>query len=481
VVVIITQAWRYNFFGFGINNIKNKTPAQVQAWIDSRSSSTTNVGDLNFAGTDSAGTAVISTVANSLSLRLTQAYMDPMYTSDEGWWFGQQTFTFASSMSPSNWAPAFNANVRYHMTFNVCCRISALRDGNNDASSRHWVWFAKEANTQYSIQAAGFPREFIETNVQLSTIYRLSAINRQQPTQVVLWRISGTACSVNSPGGSCLVRANPGYSSGSVLSITNNIAEWLPKEAISACTQTPGYCPYAINVGMVNNNVATYRMETQLDFLFIVQNKCTGTNCPPVFNGITTHTVVATVPFQYTFTVADPGGSAITVENTPIPEGLTVTVTGSGASRTITLQYDVDIDGPQGCVICFKSQNAKGMMSIGSFCPILTVVKPEFMFITGTMRTFTDSQAVTNGLKWTSSSPAVTAPVDPLPDTRVINFPSTTSMNAWFTTGTAKLYTFTMIRYYNSAADPFLTQDATGSTLPALPANTATPDPRRRV
>ena len=138
--MVVTQAWRYGYFWSVSTELKNKTPAQIQTTVNSKSA--TNVGSLNFNSVTASGAPSSSWQSQTLMLQPTSAYIDPMYANQsEGYWFGQQSFIFSSSMTPSGWRTVYTSATAYTMYFEICCRINALQDNNGGASSRHWVWY----------------------------------------------------------------------------------------------------------------------------------------------------------------------------------------------------------------------------------------------------------------------------------------------------------------------------------------------------
>jgi hypothetical protein len=339
-----------------------------------------------------------------LSLIAQSKNLDPTVSGGNTyWWFG----TYDTDFSAKSLYKGKTSN--YFVYVNICCRINAIQGGNAGKVAIHNGWLTPSAR-RYSLLLKNFPRIFVFSNYNINEMFQITAINREDFFAVLRYSLAPTGSS-SLPGPSGLTQDAPEAKLVINDPFSGNYS-WVP-------TTDPGkgFLSWAFNTEVRDPQVTTGKHAIQLDFVFIVIRPClpadTGCNHPPVWTRVTQHDVIATVPYTYTFFVKDQDNENLTIENDPPPAYMTISRVDGTSSwleqgttnkvASVTVVYDVEIDGPAGAAVCLSALDSRMLTSLGLFCPKFNVIKPDYMFVTGTLRVFQDTNTGNtnyfNGLK----------------------------------------------------------------------------------
>ena len=239
-----------------------------------------------------------------------------------------------------------------------------------------------------SILGKIFPRDYVYYQRNINSYWSLGAVNRDA-TAPLYYTFGGVAPSGSLPGLTNLSTRNPDKTL-TIPSITSNVFNWSP-----SVNPGTGVKAYAVNFQVDDNRFSSSaRLAVQLDFLFISSKPCddsdTTCNHPPKFDGnILQHSVIATIPYYYTFNIVDIDNEDMTLEHdVPLPTGMTLALTHNTATLHNTpstgrstaraaLVFDTEIDGALSSILCMKAMDARQATSIGNF---LFIFPPFLLF-----------------------------------------------------------------------------------------------------
>jgi fibro-slime domain-containing protein len=266
---------------------------------------------------------------------------------------------------------SYPAQSTYTVTFSSCCRISTLRDSNND--ERYYLSFdvdTRASSPAKSPSATGLPVVFFKQNTATAT--RLPVIS-SDPNNALTYELTPTG---NGVGRSGLDTAKP---SGLTLS-SDGLMSWYP--TIKGL--------YAVQLRI--RDAYTYVV---LDFILNVAEECSGSNCnnAPLFDPPTAPTVTAYVGVERSFSIkaTDPDGDTVSISTNVMPDGAVLLPCAEGGSSSVctrTFRWTPSL-GQTSAFVCFQATDGKvGGTTTGLYCADIQVNEGEIIYLSGIVRDF---------------------------------------------------------------------------------------------
>lgn len=115
------------------------------------------------------------------------------------------------------------------------------------------------------------------------------------------------------------------------------------------------------------------------------------------------------VTFNVTAQTAAPGRT-VTVTNSPLPFGATLTQTASGGTATYRFDWTAGL-GQGGATVCFLATDSGGVSSLGNACTVLQPFVAEIIYVSGIVRDFASTHSDMNRAVSSNASPNFVQPL----------------------------------------------------------------------
>lgn len=257
----------------------------------------------------------------------------------------------------------FSSHGRYQLYYSLCCRLSSLKDRNNDDQTYMYGYI--DTTIERSPESTGFPREYLAVNYPaMFVVPGLSNIGRSLTFSFATTSQSG------------LTQPKPQN----------------PTQVLNSQTGTVTWTPTVKGLYTVQYRISDGGNDVPLDMLFDVSEPCSNPR-----NCITYPEFVPATPVKEVFyrgvqrsvpIVAKDmnSGATVTIETTVMNEGTFVPVT-IGATSTYNFIWSPSIDS-NSFTVCFKAKNSHGYFSLGNYCKLMEIGRASIIYVTGIIRDF---------------------------------------------------------------------------------------------